>query len=307
MKRLSLILFVILITSCSKDDNTMLSEAEFNPPYEYSLFDGSVTADFGDLDYRIYYPEDFTGETNAIFVLKGGNGLGDERGQLFSYVEMLVENGYIVVQMNHRWAGFDINNIAKFRGEELSVISQKIYDRTLDYGDFTGTVNGSNQGSIGHSAGCIGGLLLAGTEMSHGAYYSPHIKAVYGMSPAGYLPDQFGIINDGYGAINTTAIFLILGEEEKNTNGVGDFIANDWRLQTYDAMNLNGPRFQAYAKGENTSHADINDLNSELLQYNLDNSKAFFDVYIKGENRISEIGNLSIPQGNVIDFQSKGL
>ena len=93
----------------------------------------------------------------------------------------------------------------------------------------------------------------------------------------------------------------------KKINGVGYFMAEDWRLQVYNAMNTNGPRFQAYARGENTSHLDIPTQNSELVQYNLDNSKAFFDVYIRGENRISEIGNLSLPQENRIDFQSKGL
>lgn len=42
-------------------------------------------------------------------------------------------------------------------------------------------------------------------------------------------------------------------------------------------------------------------------KYKLDNSEAFFDSYVKGVDRKSEIGNKSIPINNIMEKSSKGL
>lgn len=305
MNSLKLIIgLFLLLSSCSKDQDPIPTQ-----PSTFTMlsFDGTVTAPFGSLPYRVYFPKEFTGQTHVIHVSRGGNGFGDDRGQLLPYVERYVQKGYVVVQIDHRFAGNNVNLIAQYRGEEIKFIAEKVANGTLSYGTFAGTVDGSKQGFIGHSGGCMEGLQVAGVTMTHGNYYVPQVKAVYGMSPAGNNPDQFGITPNGFNGIGTTAIFVILGEQEKDVNGVGTFMATDWRLQAYLGINTSGPRYQAFVKGNNTTHTDIPTDNADIQKYNLDNSEAFFDTYVKGTDRKSEIGNKSLPPNNVIEKSSKGL
>jgi len=41
-------------------------------------FDGTETASFGTLSFRVYFPKELTEKTNVIHVSRGGNGLGDD-------------------------------------------------------------------------------------------------------------------------------------------------------------------------------------------------------------------------------------
>jgi len=279
------------------------------PPYEVRSSDRIVEAPFGELPVRVYYPVGFTAETHVIHVSRGGNGLGDDRGgQMLPYVQSYVEQGYVVVQVDHRFAGSDIEQIARFRGEEISFIATEVANGRLDLGGFVGTINADAQGFAGHSGGCMEGLQAVGTTMTHGDYRVPEIRALYGMSPAGYDPDQFGITLDpvGYRGIETPAVFVVIGEEEKNVNGPGEFKAVDWRLQAFDAMTDAGPRYEAIVKGTNTDHSDIRGDNPDIEAYNIANSLALFDTYLRGADRAAEIGTLAPPPQNDIAFSTKG-
>jgi len=279
------------------------------PPYEVRSSDRIVEAPFGELPVRVYYPVGFTAETHVIHVSRGGNGLGDDRGgQMLPYVQSYVEQGYVVVQVDHRFAGSDIEQIARFRGEEISFIATEVANGRLDLGGFVGTINANAQGFAGHSGGCMEGLQAVGTTMTHGDYRVPEIRALYGMSPAGYDPDQFGITLDpvGYRGIETPAVFVVIGEEEKNVNGPGEFKAVDWRLQAFDAMTDAGPRYEAIVKGTNTDHSDIRGDNPDIEAYNIANSLALFDTYLRGADRAAEIGTLAPPPQNDIAFSTKG-
>ncbi len=294
---------LITLASCSTESETTPAPATFT----IQSFDGIVAASFGNLPYRVYYPKELMEETFVIHVSRGGNGLGDDRGQLLPYVERYVQHGYVVVQIDHRFAGNNVNAIAQFRGEEIKVVAEEVAGGTLNYGTFAGTVDGSSQGFAGHSGGCMEGLEVAGVTMTHGNYHVQQVKAVYGMSPAGNNPDQFGITSNGFDGIGTTAVFLILGEQEKDTNGAGVFMAVDWRLQAYDGMSANGPRYQTFVKGANTMHTDIPTDNAAIQQFNLDNSEAFFDTFVRGMDRKSEIGTKSTPPNNTLEQKNKGL
>jgi|GEM_PF-1321129 len=302
---------LLFTTSCSKNNKPAPTPpvAPTTPTaYTIESFDSTVTASFGTLHYKVYYPKELTGQTFVIHVSRGGDGLGDDTGpnnQLTSYIERYVQKGYVVIQIDHRFALND-TQVAQYRGEEIKFIAEKVATGTLSYGKFKGTVDGSRQGFVGHSAGCMEGLEAAGVTMTHGNYFVPQIKAVYGMSPPGNKPDHFGITSDGFNGIGSTAIFVIVGEQEKDVTGIGVFMATDWRLQVYQKMNSSGPRYQAFVKGTNTTHMDIAN-NPDIQKYNLDNSEAFFDTYIKGIDRKSEIGNKSIPPNNIIELSSKGL
>ncbi|MDX1902577.1 MAG: fibronectin type III domain-containing protein, partial [Thermonemataceae bacterium] len=222
------------------DYSNITSETTYPTIFTVATYDGIATASFGDdLPYRIFYPLEFKGQTHIIHVSRGGNGFGDDRSQLLPYVERYVQKGYVVIQIDHRFAGTDINLIAQYRGEEIKFISEEIASNKILYGDFKGSIDVQKQGFIGHSGGCMEGLEAAGVSMSHGNYFAQNIKAIYGMSPAGNDPDQFGINANGFEGIDKTNIFLVLGEEEKDVNGAGDFMTTDWRLQSYAKMNSN--------------------------------------------------------------------
>jgi hypothetical protein len=153
------------------------------------------------------------------------------------------------------------------------------------------------------------GLEAAGTAMDHGDYTAPQIRAVYCMSPAGFRPDQFGIRRDppGYAAIGDPAIFVVVGEEEKDTNGPETLEEPDWRLQAYDAMSEAGPRFEAIIRGPNTAHLDVKGDNPAIEAYNLANSIALFDLYLARSGDAGRIGDLALPESNPVDLSTKGL
>jgi len=269
--------------------------------------DASLEAPFGDLAYRVYYPAHATETTYVIHVSRGGNGRGDDRGHLLSYVETYVRDGYVVVQVDHRNARWSGERIARFRGEEIRFMARQVERGNLDYGDFKGRVDGTKQGFAGHSGGCMEGLMAAGTQMTHGNYRAPQIKAVYGISPAGYKPDQFGISQNpgGYSRIGATAVFVVVGEQELDINGPGRFMQDGWRLQAFAAMNVKKPRFQAVVMGDHTDHIDVAGRNRQVQRYNFANSLALFDTFVRGQDRRADIGKLSPPESNRIELKTK--
>jgi len=302
--KILLILLFGIFTACNNDpipgpspDNTTTIKSH----------DGTIEAPFGKLDYRVYYPEGLSDQTFVIHVSRGGNGIGDDRGELASYVQAYVQEGYVVIQVDHRFAGSDIQQIARYRGEEIQFIGQQVVEGNIDYGDFSGEIDVSKQGFAGHSGGCMEGLMAAGTDMTHGNYCVPQIRAVYGMSPAGHDPDQFGITQNpvGFTTIGETAVFVIIGEEEKDINGPGNFMAVDWRLQAFEAMNTQGPRYQAFVKGQETDHMDIKGENPEVEAYNTANSLALFDMYLRQNDRSNDIGRLGLPDSSEVELSKK--
>lgn len=134
--------------------------------------------------------------------------------------------------------------------------------------------------------------MATGTDMTRGNYTTPSIRAVDGISPAGFDPDQFGIVQSpvGYSQIDDAWVFVVVGEQEMDTNGVGIFQAMDWRLQAFEAMSETGPRFEAFAQGEDTGHIDVSSNNPDVVAYNVANSLALFDTVLRGANRADAIG-----------------
>jgi len=298
-------LTLFVLVSCNKDDDT---PSQTNITYTTVQSDNSISSPYGNLPYRIYFPQELNSQTQAIIVSTGGNGAGDDRGKFYYYINEFVKKGYVVVQLDHRDAGSDFLTIAQYRGQEVKFISQKIKTGELNYGSFSGSVDGSKQGYFGHSAGCMEGLLAAGLNMTHGNYLAPEIKAIYGMSGAGYSPDVWGITQtpNGFNSIGNTAVFIITGEQEKDSNGPGTVTQTDWRLQGYAQMNESSLRIQVLAKGQNTTHEDIGGLNEDIKNYHVANSIALFDTYLKNNNRKNEIGTLNTPPNNELVITKKG-
>jgi len=45
---------------------------------------------------------------------------------LLPYVERYVQKGYVIIQIDHRFAGNNVNTIAKYHGEELNLLLKKL-------------------------------------------------------------------------------------------------------------------------------------------------------------------------------------
>jgi len=300
----SSLLLALSLAGCGGDGNTPPEQGE----YSVATHDATVQAPFGPLDYRVYYPDGLTGTTHLIHVSRGGNGLGDDRVALPAYVDALVRDGYVVLSVDHRFAGNDVERIAELRGEEIQFMASEVTRGGLDYGGFTGGVEALNQGFLGHSGGCMEGLMAAGTDMTHGNYTAPNIRALYGISPAGFDPDQFGIAQApvGYSQIGAAWIFVVVGEQEKDRNGLGAFKAQDWRLQAFDAMNTAAPRFEAFVQGDATGHGDVNADNPDIAAYNTANALALFDTVLRGADLRDSVGRLALPPENPVRLRSKG-
>jgi hypothetical protein len=305
MKMIFNILLLLTFFSCEKNYNeqTVLP----NTIYTTIEYDNSINSPFGNIPYRIYYPKELTTQTQAIIVSRGGSGSGDDRGKLFYYSNEFVKSGYLVVQIDNREAK-SIIQIAQFRGQEVKFISEKIKNGELNYGGFSGSIDGTKQGYFGHSAGCMEGLLAAGLNMTHGNYVSPEIKAVFGISATGYSPDMWGVVQspNGFKSIQNTAIFLLTGELEKDTDGPGTINFPNWRLQGYEQMNEVALRIQVLAKGLNTTHEEMGGLNTDIKLYSTANAIALFDSYLKNKNRKAEIGTLTVPPNNPLVITKKG-
>jgi hypothetical protein len=298
-KWILVLLVVIFVISLSKRDNDEIKS------YKVKTHNDSIETELGTIDYRVFYPENFEELTYVIHLSRGGSGRGNDIGKLLNYVHHLVENGYVVVQIDHLFPSSDMVDIAVSRGKEIQIMADAVSNELINYGDFKGTIDYDQQGFMGHSAGCLEGLQAVGMTMTHGDYYAPQIKAMYGMSPAGNEPDQFGVTPDGFNGIKEAAVFLVIGEMEIETNGIGRNMGEGWRLQPYAKMNTNGPRYQALIKGDNTKHSDVSQFNKSIVEYNKANSLALFDTYLKGLDRTSEIGKMALPKENVVEFSAK--
>ena len=108
--RMMSLLIALLLLSCS-DDNSVVTE-DTTQIFTIAQFDASFNTPFGSLPYRVYYPEEMVSQTYAIILSRGGNGEGDDRGELLSYAHNFELEGYVVIQIDHRNAGTNIENIA---------------------------------------------------------------------------------------------------------------------------------------------------------------------------------------------------
>ncbi|NHF60697.1 hypothetical protein FK220_015180 [Flavobacteriaceae bacterium TP-CH-4] len=124
------IILLILFFSCFKNEGIPNPETgQEQEQQELESFsdisiDAVLTTPFGDLSYRVSFPLEKEDEALVIIIPGGGNGFGEGRGRLLSYVNYYVSKGYVVIQVDHRNAGNDIANIAKLRGRK-SIISRK--------------------------------------------------------------------------------------------------------------------------------------------------------------------------------------
>ena len=301
------IVLALWMISCNDDDSSPVQDNV--PDSGIDSVDGNFDSPFGALEYRLYYPTQKTDVGYIIHVSPGGNSFGDDRGKMRDFTAAYVEAGFLVLQIDHRFGGSDVPSIPRLRSQEVSFMISQLQAEMVNFGDYKGTVDISKQGIVGHWGGCVTGMMLAGAASVHGDYLLPEIKAVYGMSPPGSDPDQFGLQArpSGYAEVGDAAVFLVVGEAEKNTNRVGSFMAEDWRLQAYGALSEDAPRYQAYFRGLNTALEDIGGGNSMINQYNIQNSLALFQTFVGNTDRKSSIGTLAQPTDNVLVLDSKGL
>lgn len=112
------------------------------------------------------------------------HGWGGEAIELIWLAEKLVQEGYIVVGIDH------YGNTWKNYSETISLetwnrpvdISQAI-DHLLETSPFASSIDPERIGFAGFSMGGFTGVWLAGGEINHCSYHDPRIKAFFLMAP----------------------------------------------------------------------------------------------------------------------------
>jgi hypothetical protein len=111
----------------------------------------------------------------------------------------------------------------------------------------------------------------------------------------------------GFEGIDDTATFVAIGEEETDTNGPGQFQADGWRLQAYDAMDVDGPRYEAIIQGPETDHIDMAGRNPDIRRYNVTNALELFATDVRRSSDGTRIGERAKPPDNTVILSRKGV
>jgi len=291
--------FYLLASSAFGSPDCVAQNGQFNTDY----FDQSLSCPGFQMTVRVRHPSNCTGSIPSIHVVKGGAG-GDEAHTAYESVgNDYASAGYVTVHLETRKPGFfqilreGAVAIAKKRGPEIDCAVDRVADGTIDLSQQGITLMPDNQGCVGHSGGSFTCLAVAGTNQDHGDYTRDAVKAVNSWSPAGDEPDQFGYTPPTTFDDLDIPIYIIVGEEELDTNGTGKFMATDWRLQPFQKMPATGTKYQSLMLGPDTTHSDIGGTNDDQKLFNVDNGLAFFDTYLRAWDREVDIGQLSPTPG----------
>lgn len=112
------------------------------------------------------------------------HGWGGEKIELMWLAEQLVQEGYIVVGIDHygnTWKDYSEKISTEYWNRPVDI------SRTIDYlfetSPFTSSIDPERIGFAGFSMGGFTGIWLAGGEVNQCSYHDPRIKAFFLMAP----------------------------------------------------------------------------------------------------------------------------
>lgn len=301
MRFLMPLVFLLAVLSCKKEP------VEDNLPYE--IYSGSIDLGSKSARYSAFYYKEPADTSHFVFISGGGDGFVLDQLLLWDYAKFFAANGYVAILINHEFvpnAYLFYQNITSSRITEVNNLLARVKTNSLKLGNFKGKLNLTSVGFLGHSAGAVQGLMTAGLKTEFGTNYFREVKAVYAISPPGTQPDYYGMLEDAYSYVRDAAVFLTVGQHEKNYTPANIYTTDHWRFQGFDQMDESGPRYRAYVAGNKTRTFDMGYGNAGIVAYNMENALALFDTYVKGLPRAAEIGALALPAENPVEVIHKG-
>lgn len=279
--------------------------------FDVAFWDAAVTDSERDREirYRVRYPLGFAGAAPVVLISHGG--LGSENGHttLDHLGDEYAAHGYLGIHLNHLPSADDLQH-RRDRPADVSHIVDRLVAGTLPLPpDFAGSVDAAHVGHIGHSMGSYTASAVGGAVLTHGVYEDPRILAIGNLSPAGR--DRHGFFDEGPGdnswrGMEVPALNLI-GDLERQ----GEYLTcpgpgaqePDWRLQPFERYPVFEDKFQAIVP--EACHMQMGSRGTPAQNaYNAQNSRVFFDVYLKDEwEKVCWIGQLAFIEG--VEFASK--
>lgn len=275
------------VTDSSASASTAL-EPSPAPPTPVAQHDGEAVDVDRDriVPYRVFAPEGASGSTPVVLISHGG--FGSERGFTTAnhFGEALAEGGFLAVHVGHRESVRADRQLAD-RPADVTFLLDLLEAGQLTLPDeFGGVADLSRVGHMGHSFGAYTAHALAGASFRQpgGAvtYTDPRIGAIVVLSPQG--AGQFGAFIDPDGPTTWTSVEVpvlgIAGSEELDTNALGEFRAERWRLQPFANYPGTADTFMIVI-----GRADHSDLwrtgGPELERWIAIQVVTFFDTYVR--------------------------
>lgn len=266
------------------------------PTYPVAMYSDQVTDGTRDraVPYTAYYPEDFSGRAALVLVSHGGTGSAMGHTRLTHLGTEYASRGYVAIHVGHLPSVFPVVHRID-RPADVSFLIDQVAAGTLPLGAFDAEVETSRVGHAGHSYGAYTAMALAGGVYEHGVFRDDRIAAVAPISPQG--GDQFGAIDES--SENNTwvpisiPVFDLVGGDEVDGNANGSLQQEGWRLIPFERFSTTGDKYQAVLA--NQDHSDMGSFGSpEVMDYIAINTRAFFDVYVRGDaSAVCEIGSLA--------------
>lgn len=250
-----------------------------------------------DIGVRVSYPLGTVGLHSLVFISHGG--LGADNGEtLFEHLAReLASSGMVAIQLGHRRSESTATHRLD-RPLDVSFVLTALSTGDFELpDDFGGVVDTARVGHVGHSAGAYTSHALAGAEYPFQPSHDPRIVAIAPISPQG-VGDEFEAFDRGPGE-NTWAtvrapVFVLLGSEELDTNGLGTFIEVGWRLRPFDRYPDASDRLQVIVRGQD--HLGMGSRGAaEVKTFIARNVRAFFDLYLRGRGEPCAVGTLALP------------
>jgi len=276
--------------------------------YETAFVDGSVRDPSRNrrIAYRLTYPRNFNGSSPLILLSHGTSGETDGYTKL-AYLRLeYASHSYVVINVNHLQSkNKDQHTIDRPR--DVSFLLNKVFAGAVaPPSDFQGALDLTNIGHAGHSWGALTSIALAGGIFQQGTNADPRIKAFCPLSPQG--EDKFGSYDNGPNDnawMNITAPMYNLvgaGEVDGDCNP-REFVTEGWRLHPFERYPAYEAKYQSIIP-EGCHYTLAGFGTPEQLSYAAENTRTFFDVYLKGLTElIPQIGQQAWIEGT--EFDSK--
>jgi len=247
---------------------------------------------------RVHYPVGTTGPHWIVLISHGGLGMGAGETRFDHLGLPLAERGGVAVQLGHRRSASNDEHLLD-RPRDVSAVIDALAAGTIALDGFAGSLVTSAVGHTGHSGGAYTSHAVAGARYRYAPEADPRVVAIAPISPQG-IGDFFGAYDDGP-TDNTwvtveVPLLTLVGGEELDSNGVGRFVADDWRLQPWSRYPDTADRIRIIVPGQD--HSDMGGQGPPEVQAYLGTAIArFFAFVLSGEGDLCSVGTDSVLGG----------
>jgi hypothetical protein len=269
----------------------------------YGTFDVTLTdtSRARDITIRVYYPLNLAAVCPVILVSHGGDGSTVGHTRLAHLGPEYAVNGYVAVHIGHRPSASNAQHRLDRPADVSFVLDQLIAGNVTFPPAFLGVMNFNKVGHAGHSWGAYTANAVGGGTFTQGNLGDARIKAICPFSPQG--PGGFGAFDNGpssntWGGMTIPTYSFVGSLEKDGSVGEGNSMEN-WRLFPFMRYSTNSDHYLSVLPGQD--HGDIGGGGSpEVLAFLAQNSRVFFDVYLKGQtHKVCDIGQLAFFPGTV--------